>query len=221
MYKAIKNSLLTILTLLTLSSYAQHGFLGSKQSHQINGNQLTIKARITFSFSAGANGSILDTFIVSKNNSVLSVDLYYDIRGAWNPMPASSVDTITTNIDTNALSLFVNTILITYDSIFTDSMFVKVQTDTVFHTPIKNVNVNVYSENGLSIYPNPTNNYLHIEVSDNTQIENLHIYDINGVVVKTFNEKEKVLNLSDLVSGIYFVRLETNKGLVTKKILVE
>lgn len=203
-----------------MHSYAQHGFISSQQSYQVNGNQLTIIATSRFSFGIGVIGSILDTFIVSKNNSVLYVDLYYDVRGFTLPVPSTSVDTITTTIDTNALSLFVNTILITYDSIFTDSMFVKVQTDTVYYEEPNSVNA--YStEDGVIIYPNPTNRFLNIDVSDNTQIESLRIYDINGTVVKTFNEKEEVLNLSELVSGIYFVRLETNKGLVTKKILVE
>lgn len=227
LFKAIKTSLLTILVLCVTLSYAQdpnaqNSFFGSKQSYQITGNQLTIIAVTSFGHGPPGICFPIDSFIVIANNSILTVDLYYDPRGVWQTQPCVSYDTVVATIDTNATSLFVNTNLIEYGNTIEDSIFTKVQTDTVFHKPIKNVNVNVYStEDGVSIYPNPTNRFLNIDVSENTQIKNLRIYNVNGTVVKRFSEKEEVLNLSGLVSGIYFIRLETNKGLVTKKILVE
>jgi ELWxxDGT repeat protein len=74
---------------------------------------------------------------------------------------------------------------------------------------------------GVSIYPNPTRNTLHLKV-DNQQIKEVKIYNLLGKQVfqssaKT-SEIEKV-NISQLSSGMYMIQIKTNQNTFIKKVL--
>ena len=77
-------------------------------------------------------------------------------------------------------------------------------------TGLEYVNVNDF----VQIYPNPVKDELHIE-SGNLTITKIEILDITGKVV----EKSNIV--SALPRGIYFVKLETDKGIVTQKFIKE
>ena len=70
----------------------------------------------------------------------------------------------------------------------------------------------------LKLYPNPIANLLNIYLHDST-IEKITIFSIIGNVIKTIDEDLRVIDLSDLQSGSYFITLTTNRGIVTKKFL--
>lgn len=63
----------------------------------------------------------------------------------------------------------------------------------------------------VRIYPNPTSDYLNIEIS-NLQIENnstVIIYDTSGRILRKMGitDNNTVLNLSDISSGLYILQL--------------
>ena len=69
----------------------------------------------------------------------------------------------------------------------------------------------------ISIYPNPVQNVISIN-SVIADINSLEIFDVNGKsVLKSFNTTG--LDVSMLMSGVYFIIIETNKGRVTKKMI--
>ena len=69
------------------------------------------------------------------------------------------------------------------------------------------------------IYPNPANDKLYIEVE--TEIKEIVVYDIYGKTQKLKNSESQNLrisvDLSNLNAGIYFIRLVTNDGVITKQ----
>ena len=71
----------------------------------------------------------------------------------------------------------------------------------------------------LSIYPNPVNDKLHIETE--VEIKKVAIYNITGVMV--YNEQFTInnlqLNVANLNSGVYFVKIRTENGEVVKRIV--
>lgn len=68
----------------------------------------------------------------------------------------------------------------------------------------------------LSFYPNPTNNSFSIET---TQIvENIIIYDIQGKEIKNFAANSQY-NIKYLAVGVYLVKIQTDKGITTKKLI--
>ncbi|MBO5957144.1 MAG: T9SS type A sorting domain-containing protein [Bacteroidales bacterium] len=73
----------------------------------------------------------------------------------------------------------------------------------------------------VEIYPNPVNDRLYIEAE--TEIEEVVIYDVYGRVQNLRNsETQKLRNsidLSELKSGIYFVKINTHEGNIVKRII--
>ena len=70
----------------------------------------------------------------------------------------------------------------------------------------------------IKIYPNPTQNELRIESGD-LCVEKVEILDIAGRIVLTSHETE--INISHFLTGTYFVKLKTNKGELTKRVIKE
>jgi len=73
----------------------------------------------------------------------------------------------------------------------------------------------------FKVYPNPVGEELTVS-SPNNEVLSVEIYDINGKKVDTFqseNQASNKLNVSSLGSGIYFLKIHTEVGLVTKKII--
>lgn len=75
--------------------------------------------------------------------------------------------------------------------------------------------------NTISFYPNPANNILTIDNKNNTTINSISIADTNGRDVFETKNVTSTINISDLSNGIYFVRLTTDAGNVTKKLIKE
>ncbi len=73
----------------------------------------------------------------------------------------------------------------------------------------------------IDIFPNPTKDVLQIEVLDDTEIEGIELFDIEGKRVKIFNKIDTSLNISALSSGTYFLKFSTGEGGLIKKVVIE
>jgi hypothetical protein len=70
----------------------------------------------------------------------------------------------------------------------------------------------------VSLYPNPIRDILNIETE--TEIKSVEIYNLQGQKIKTALSKQ--VNVSDLASGIYMVRMQDeNNAIETKRIVKE
>lgn len=82
--------------------------------------------------------------------------------------------------------------------------------------------VNDANEINFKIYPNPTKEKMVIKADQ--KIKTITIYDILGkmIVYRPYNQNEITMDVSFLINGIYFVKLETAFGnTITKKVIVE
>jgi uncharacterized protein YjdB len=76
-------------------------------------------------------------------------------------------------------------------------------------------------ETGLSqikVYPNPVKNNLHISTLG--QNNNLTILNLNGQVVKSVVNNNGTINVSDLVNGVYFIKIESSSLITTRRIII-
>ncbi|MCF6131029.1 T9SS type A sorting domain-containing protein [Flavobacterium wongokense] len=73
----------------------------------------------------------------------------------------------------------------------------------------------------LRLFPNPSKNYINLEVDGGLTIESISIYDIPGQTIIAIPNagSVSVLNVSELNAGIYFIKFETNKGTATTKFI--
>ena len=66
----------------------------------------------------------------------------------------------------------------------------------------------------FNIYPNPVNDRLYIETE--TAINEVVVYTITGVVVGQLNSQQSYIDVTNLNSGVYFVKVVTDNGEVVK-----
>lgn len=74
-------------------------------------------------------------------------------------------------------------------------------------------------ENKLSIFPNPTLDYLSVDNGQN--IEKILVYDISGKLVSQFNNEYENLYIGDLASGSYFVKITDRNNITTNRKLLK
>ncbi|WP_432412765.1 choice-of-anchor B family protein [Rasiella sp. SM2506] len=76
----------------------------------------------------------------------------------------------------------------------------------------------------IVVYPNPTKNILNI-LSAQAPLERLEIYDLRGRLIQEDIEGEDIvttsLDISRLRAGVYFVKIFTATGTITKKVIKE
>lgn len=70
----------------------------------------------------------------------------------------------------------------------------------------------------LSIYPNPVTNTLYIKTNANEVIEQVEVMDLLGALIATEQSTEQI-DMSQFKTGIYLIRIYTNQGIVTKKVV--
>lgn len=69
----------------------------------------------------------------------------------------------------------------------------------------------------VKIYPNPVEKSFNISTSDT--IEQVTIINNTGEIVKTIRENTKNIDISGFISGVYFLQIKTNKGIILQKII--
>lgn len=84
------------------------------------------------------------------------------------------------------------------------------------------VSFNIYRNDGIKIYPNPTNNLLNLVVTNEGGIST-QLYDSVGrlVLIAYNNQGLNTIDIGNLNSGLYFLKISTDKGAVTQKIIKE
>ena len=76
------------------------------------------------------------------------------------------------------------------------------------------------SNNFIELYPNPANTFIRISSSRNV-LKSFIIVDVYGRQVKqnVENQISFIVNIDDLPSGVYFIKLKTNDGIIFKKFI--
>ncbi|MBK9736692.1 MAG: T9SS type A sorting domain-containing protein [Saprospiraceae bacterium] len=76
----------------------------------------------------------------------------------------------------------------------------------------------------LKMVPNPATVDMNITVSDETPIRSITLFDISGRAIRTANNVNASfynLRRESLQNGLYLIKLNFDKGTLTKKIIFE
>jgi hypothetical protein len=75
----------------------------------------------------------------------------------------------------------------------------------------------------ISVFPNPATDLVEIYLRENTAIRGLELIDITGNVIRIENnlEAKASLDVSKYSTGIYFLKVHSDKGSFTTKLLIE
>ncbi len=86
---------------------------------------------------------------------------------------------------------------------------------TLINNPV-GLNESTIPEKLITVYPNPTNGLVRIEIPNQT-IQKIKIYGLQGQLIKETNENQ--LNLSNYSNGTYFIKAQTKKGFYNYKVI--
>ena len=81
-----------------------------------------------------------------------------------------------------------------------------------------NVGIENWLENSVVLFPNPAREYVDIRIDGDVNVTNMEVFDVYGKLINTVNviDNPTRINVSGLADGMYFVRVTTDKGMVTK-----
>ena len=90
------------------------------------------------------------------------------------------------------------------------SGFISVQTT--------NVGIVNFLDNSVTLFPNPAREYVDIRIDGDLNVTAMEVYDVYGKLINTVNVVENLtrINVAGLANGMYFVRVSTDNGAVTK-----
>ncbi|PKB42063.1 putative secreted protein (Por secretion system target) [Cellulophaga sp. RHA19] len=123
------------------------------------------------------------------------------------------------------------TLKIKHDAKFNDIVTVTINENTstasanktLLETKTDSLNKEVDQEN-LKLFPNPTTNFLQVDYKKDSQIKEIFIRDVNGLLIKTVNYTNTTspytVDVSKLSKGIYFLSFKDSSKIITKKFIV-
>ncbi len=92
----------------------------------------------------------------------------------------------------------------------------------LYYVCVLNVGINEQPKTkNINVYPNPSKNFIFIDNPNNIIIRKVTLIDIQGKEIKKIEGNINKLNVSDVSSGQYFLKLETEKGELIRKIIIE
>ncbi len=154
---------------------------------------------IAFVFSnASMNDNLNFSFDVVGNdyglNGQLDVQL---ITQTTNQTPSIKNNSFTQNVSINALTSIAYLV-------------------TEHHTQ----NVEKYIDEKINIYPNPSTDFINI-ISKQTIMKSIEISNFKGQTIHKYsiNSKEKKIDISNLSKGIYLIKIKTERGVYSEKII--
>ena len=79
---------------------------------------------------------------------------------------------------------------------------------TAVNCPFLLSNEEFKQDNSISFFPNPANEVVNIQMD--SALKSAVLFNLQGQKIKTVTTKE--VNISDLISGVYMIRIEDQQG---------
>ena len=79
----------------------------------------------------------------------------------------------------------------------------------------------VLKKTQMQIYPNPVSDVLCIRSNNKHKIQAVSIFNMEGILIKTFYDKFTELNIKNIASGLYIVKIQSEEKEFCKKILIK
>ena len=204
-----KTLLLTLFLILSLSSRGQFMTITSTQVTAVDGG-LNVNLQTAIGQGAGfmsdsytITGNVIDLTVCFWFNMTLPV-LYFNHDFL---IPVAPVGEYTINIH----------IMMSQSTEVCDN-FSNPANATVQFSFMSNEKF--VDEDAVLLYPNPSTGLLYLNGVDAT-VNALEVFDVSGKSVRSENKfTSNSLDLSGLQEGIYFIKLQTDQGLLNKKIVI-
>jgi uncharacterized repeat protein (TIGR01451 family) len=149
-----------------------------------------------------------------------NINLAYTPVGVYNPFAQGAL-AFTIHLNHN---LPVNTELTNNAAIYFDYN-APVITNTTLNTIDDNLSViENPEENRVILFPNPATHVVYIKPTNEAEIQQVSIYDVNGKLVQLCKNTESLVNgiqVSGLPNGLYIISIQTSQNIVKQKLLIQ
>lgn len=71
----------------------------------------------------------------------------------------------------------------------------------------------------LALYPNPSDRYMFVSLSNGAKIEAYHVLNQFGQIVKTEKQWQNPMDISVLKSGLYIIQVKTQNSIITERFI--
>jgi hypothetical protein len=88
----------------------------------------------------------------------------------------------------------------------------------------QNLGLNTIKSSDFSIYPNPTRSSLNVNLNtDFVEGSIISVIDLQGRVISNVkvNDSSTTIDVSNLQTGVYIVKIDSTKGSISKKFIKE
>ncbi|KAF2519301.1 T9SS type A sorting domain-containing protein [Flavobacterium salilacus subsp. salilacus] len=146
-----------------------------------------------------------------------TADTWYNVRTRFNE--SGTIDYYINDVAITTINAYEGTVVNVLGFLY-DDWATSYNIDNVIISTTLDAN-NVISSS-FSVYPNPADEIVNISSPDNTFINGYEIMDYNGRVVKSESVNNVIdlqVNIANLASGIYIMRVSSDKGNLIKKIV--
>jgi len=174
-----------------------------------NANFDTIFYCVMKKFLTPSNGLPID---LSKAGDTYTRDFNYEFQGDYR-LPKDAIDPINLSTE-HSVENFNNIFLVYWIQDYQTKEVFQAGSNSTNSVGLPNVET---KDNRIAVYPNPVRNLLNIQSQNNVQ--RIEIFNLMGQKVIDTHDTE--INTSDLTSGVYVVRVATDKGIATSKFVKE
>ncbi|MBK9048565.1 MAG: T9SS type A sorting domain-containing protein [Bacteroidetes bacterium] len=91
--------------------------------------------------------------------------------------------------------------------------------DTLFNSPTLGV-LNSIINNPFSVYPNPASDLVSVINPGNIEIDAVIVYDLNGKQINYATSPLNFINVGELNSGLYIVKIISRESSFSVKLMV-
>lgn len=158
----------------------------------------------------------LTTYIQKKDYLIASTDQSYLDLEINHILKNDNNYTFTTITE---IAAFNNKILLKYNASFVNDQSLFLGDLTNFSLDTNDINNGILKSTKIQVYPNPSKNFINIKVDNNKTIQKTTLYNTIGLKILTQQFPGNVIDISQLSKGIYFIQIETDEIIETKKII--
>ncbi len=197
---------------------------------EVINNQMRIIKSVAFTFGVVPGCAHFELFTYEVlDGGIVDIRFYYNTGFIGiDSRPCSRTDTVWIDLPLRGIggpfpagiyTIIVHAVEVWYDWIKGYQIISHV-VDTIDDVALS-VNNYTAKTNVIEVFPNPSRDIFNMEYPRGLDIFNISLIDLQGRKIKLFKGSQKQLNISGTLPGQYFLNLETSKGIITEKVLIE
>jgi len=158
------------------------------------------------------------------DNGQTNVWINPDSSSFGNTPPTATINTIETSNAASKINLFILRQDSSGETPFLQIDELRIDTSWSFVTPTSGTaSTNDNSIAGFSAYPNPVKGNNLTVTTSSRDLKTVNIYNVLGkkVFSQRFSSMNKTMNVSEIASGVYIMKVSEGNNIATKKLIIE